>query len=138
MDILGYVLDMYQRISLMDMWLGYLWICLDVSWISPVDISSWISLKDILFCQKISKRYLFISFHIQRYPDISNHIQRYPNGANSQMPPGTDRQCATGARPNGGGRGKHGPALISAHQAASLARSFSCFAYRFLIQSWTN
>ena len=69
----------------MDMWLGYLWICLDISWISPVDIFSWIPLKDILFCQKISKRYLFISFHIHRYPDISNHIQRYPNGANSQM-----------------------------------------------------
>ena len=84
-DILGYFLDKFQWISLMDMWLGYLWIYWDISWISPVDIFSWISLKDILFCPKISKRYPFISFHIQRYPDISNHIQRYPNGANSQM-----------------------------------------------------
>jgi hypothetical protein len=83
LDILGYFLDKYQLISLMA------WISLDMSGyisdISPVDIFSWISLKDILFCQKISKRYPFISFHIQRYPEISNDIQRYPNGANSQM-----------------------------------------------------
>jgi hypothetical protein len=71
LDILGYFLDEYQWISLMDMWLGYLWICLDISRISPVDIFSWISLKDILFCPKISKRYPFISNDIQRYPEIS-------------------------------------------------------------------
>ncbi len=85
LDILGYLLDKYQWISLMDMWLWYLWICLHISRISPVDIFSWISLKDILFCPKISKRYPFISNDIQRYPTISNDIQRYPNGANSQM-----------------------------------------------------
>ncbi len=86
LDILGYFLDKYEWISLMDMWLGYLWICLDISRISPVDIFSWISLQDILFCPKISKRYPFISNNIQRYPEISRDIQRYPNGANSQMP----------------------------------------------------
>jgi hypothetical protein len=73
---------MYQWISLMDMWLGYLRISLG----HLLDISSGYLFLDI------SERYPIlpkdiqeISFHIQRYPEISNDIQRYPNGANSQM-----------------------------------------------------
>ncbi len=77
----------------MDISHGYVaWICLDIWWISLgyLDWISflgyfWISLKDILFCPKISKRYPFISNNIQWYPEISNDIQRYPDGANSQM-----------------------------------------------------
>ncbi len=53
------------------MWLGYIGICLDILWISSVDIFSWKCLKDILFFPKISKRYPFISNDIQRYPEIS-------------------------------------------------------------------
>ena len=73
----------------MDITHGYVaWISVDILGYlldTPVDIFSWISLKDILFCPKISKRYPFISINIQQYPEISNDIQRYPDGANSQM-----------------------------------------------------
>ncbi len=75
MDIQGYLLDKYNWISLMDMWLGYLWICLDITWISSVDIFSWIYLKRYPICPKISKRYPFISNNIQQYPKISKDIQ---------------------------------------------------------------
>jgi hypothetical protein len=71
MDILGYLLDKYQWISLMDMWLGYIWICLDIfgyfQWISFLDMSEKIS----YFAQRYPR-------DILSYPTISNDIQRYP------------------------------------------------------------
>jgi hypothetical protein len=85
MNILGYQLDKYPWISMMDMWLGYVWICLDISWISSVDIVSWICLKRYPILPNDIQE---ISFHIQQYLTISRDIQRYPeisNGANSQM-----------------------------------------------------
>ncbi len=79
MAILGYLLDKYTWISLMDILLGY--ICISLGYLLDIFCG--------YFFLDMSERYpnlpkdiQEISFHIQRYQMISRDIQRYPEISN--------------------------------------------------------